>query len=102
MKHVLLLAFTLVSGTIYSQTVFSALQNIDPNTGNEPYEIESGDLDGDGDIDLVMATYDYNGGTPNQDYIKWYVNDGAGNFTLQTTVSSTIQWVDGRYYCYFS
>ena len=78
-----------------SQTTFAAIQNIDPNTGNEPYEIASGDLDADGDIDIVMATYDYNGGTPLQDYIKWYKNDGFGNFALQTTVSSTIRWVDG-------
>lgn len=74
---------------------FAAQQNIDPNTGQEPYEITSGDLDGDGDIDLVMATYDFNGGTPNQDYIKWYSNDGMGNFTIEPTISSTIQWVDG-------
>lgn len=74
---------------------FAPLQNIDPNTGQEPYEIASGDLDGDGDIDIVMATYDFNGGTPVQDYIKWYKNDGLGNFTIGTTVSSTIQWVDG-------
>ena len=69
--------------------------NVDPNTGMEPYEIASGDIDNDGDIDLVMATYDYNGGTPTQDYIKWYSNDGSGNYTIETTVSSTIQWVDG-------
>jgi hypothetical protein len=42
-----------------------------------------------------MATYDYNNNVPNQDYIKWYKNDGMGNFTIQPTVSSTIQWVDG-------
>ena len=96
MKKLLLITLTYLLGIVsYSQTVFSAPQIIDSNTGNEPYEIESGDLDNDGDIDLVMATYDYNGGIPNQDYIKWYANDGAGNFTLQTTVSSTIQWVDG-------
>ncbi|MEZ4792312.1 MAG: FG-GAP-like repeat-containing protein [Gelidibacter sp.] len=74
---------------------FASIEIIDPNTGNEPYEIASGDLDGDGDMDIVMATYDFNGGVPAQDYIKWYSNDGMGNFTLETTVSSTIQWVDG-------
>ena len=96
MKQVLLfLLVTFWIGVSSAQTVFSAPQIIDPNTGNEPNEIESGDLDGDGDIDLVMATYDYNGGIPAQDYIKWYANDGSGNFTIQATVSSTIQWVDG-------
>lgn len=74
---------------------FSAVQIIDPNTGQEPNDIASGDLDGDGDMDIVMATYDYNGGTPLQDYIKWYKNDGMGNFTIEPIVSSTIRWVDG-------
>ena len=71
------------------------LNNIDPDTGDEAYEIASGDIDGDGDMDIVMATYDYNGGTPDQDYIKCYLNDGNGNFPITITVSSTIQWVDG-------
>lgn len=74
---------------------FATIQNIDPNAGNEPYEIASGDLDNDGFVDIVMATYDFNGGTPLADVIKWYKNDGTGSFTLQTTVSSTILWVDG-------
>jgi hypothetical protein len=74
---------------------FALTQTIDPTTGEEPYEIASGDLDGDGLLDIVMATYDYNNNVPNQDYIKWYKNDGMGNFTIQPTVSSTIQWVDG-------
>jgi hypothetical protein len=96
MKKTLLTSFIIVciSNLSFAQP-FSALQNIDPNTGNEPYEIASGDLDGDGDLDIVMATYDFNGGNPSQDYIKWYKNDGNGNFTVETTVSSTIQWVDG-------
>ena len=80
-----------------SQTTFAALQNIDSNTGDDPYEIASGDLDDDGFVDLVIATYFYNGGTPAQDYIKWYKNDGNGNFTLQSTVSSSIRWVDGLF-----
>ncbi|MEO6348270.1 MAG: T9SS type A sorting domain-containing protein [Aquaticitalea sp.] len=83
-----------IGGISYAQP-FAPIQNIDPNTGFEPYEIASGDLDGDGDIDIVMATYDYNDGVPLQDYIKWYKNDGIGNFTIETTVSSTIRWVDG-------
>ncbi len=74
---------------------FSSVQNIDPNTGEEPYEFASGDLDGDGDIDLVMATYFYNDGTPATDYIKWYKNDGSGNFSIEPTISSSVQWVDG-------
>lgn len=96
MKKILLSFSILLGFTSLSQAQpFASIQNIDPNTGQEPYEIASGDLDGDGDMDIVMATYDYNGATPNQDYIKWYSNDGFGNFTIEPTVSSTIQWVDG-------
>ncbi|MDG5491879.1 T9SS type A sorting domain-containing protein [Psychroserpens sp. SPM9] len=96
MKKTLLSLLCLIffSNSLLAQP-FAAVQNIDPSTGNEPYEFASGDLDGDGDIDLVMATYDYNGGTPATDYIKWYKNDGSGNFTIEATVSSTVQWVDG-------
>lgn len=89
-----LLCITLLCNVSFSQP-FAAIQNIDPNAGNEPYEIASGDLDNDGFVDIVMATYDFNGGTPLQDVIKWYKNDGTGSFTLQTTVSSSILWVDG-------
>ena len=96
MKKTLLSLF--IGASLYSLSYaqpFASTQVIDPNTGNEPYEIASGDLDDDGDIDLVMATYDATTGSPNQDYIKWYSNDGNGNFTIETTVSSSIQWVDG-------
>lgn len=96
MKKTLLSLF--ICASFYSISFaqpFASTQVIDPNTGNEPYEIASGDLDGDGDMDLVMATYDATSGSPVQDYIKWYSNDGMGNFTVEATVSSTIRWVDG-------
>lgn len=95
MKIKLLIIFIIVfaSNLIYSQDW--TLENIDPDTGDGAYEIASGDLDGDGDMDIVMATYHYNGGTPIQDYIKWYKNDGTGNFPTMETLSSSILWVDG-------
>ncbi len=96
MKKTLLTAFIFVcASNISFAQPFAPLQIIDPNTGQEPYEIASGDLDGDGDMDIVMATYFFNGGVSTQDYIKWYQNDGMGNFTIMPTVSSTIRWVDG-------
>jgi len=93
-KLLLSLSALLISVTINAQTSFAALQNIDSNTGNEPYRIASGDLDGDNIIDLVMATYDYYGSI---DYIKWYKNDGDGNFSIPTSteVSSTLRLIDG-------
>lgn len=96
MKLKLLSLLTLIGAcTLLNAQTFTDFQVIDPNTGNEPYEFASGDLDGDGDIDLVMATYDYNGGTPAIDYIKWYKNDGSGNFTVEPTISSALYWIDG-------
>lgn len=96
MKKTLLTAFIIICASNLSLAQpFAAVQIIDPNTGQEAYEIASGDLDGDGDMDVVMATYFYNGGVSTQDYIKWYQNDGLGTFTIMPTVSSTIRWVDG-------
>ncbi|WP_431134403.1 T9SS type A sorting domain-containing protein [Psychroserpens mesophilus] len=94
MKTVLLkLCFCFIfCSTALAQTTFNTLVTIDPDTGDEPYEIESGDLDGDGTIDLVMATYDAAGSI---DFIKWYKNDGMGNFTIQPTISSSITFIDG-------
>ncbi|HMC01368.1 MAG TPA: T9SS type A sorting domain-containing protein [Flavobacteriaceae bacterium] len=101
MKRTLLLSTLFIlffNLSVFPQTTFvTPIQVIDPNTGEEPYEIASGDLDDDGDIDLVMATYWYAGvgNPPIQDYIKWYENDGAGNFSAPQLVSSTITYVDG-------
>jgi len=97
MKKTLLNLFclTLFSNLAFAQPFNTVHNIIDPNTGNEPYEIASGDLDGDGHTDIVMATYDFNGGTPAIDYIKWYKNDGMGNFTVEPTISSSKIWIDG-------
>lgn len=84
--------FLALSTSIFGQTTFAPLVNIDPNTGEEPYEIESGDLDGDGAIDLVMATFDAAGSL---DIIKWYKNDGLGNFVIQPTITTSITFIDG-------
>lgn len=85
MKKTLLFAIALATSfTSISQTVWEPIQNIDPNTGADPYVIASGDLDGDTDIDIVIGTFRFA-----NDDIKWYANDGSGNFTLQSTVSTT-------------
>ena len=92
-KLLVFLIFAVVSNFNFSQSW--VISNVDSDTGLEPYEVATGDIDGDGHMDIVMATYDYNGGTPNQDYIKCYLNDGSGNFPIEIVVSSSINWVDG-------
>ncbi|OUS00865.1 hypothetical protein A9Q86_08925 [Flavobacteriales bacterium 33_180_T64] len=84
MKKILLFTLAFAIGlTLYSQTAWDPIQNIDPAVGTDPYVISSGDLDGDTDIDLVVGTFSFS-----NDIIKWYANDGVGNFTLQATVST--------------
>ena len=41
------------------------------------------DVDGDGDIDVLSASF----GNPE---VRWYENDGSGNFT-QHTVNDTVE-----------
>ncbi len=85
MKKTLLsiFSFLLIVFSVDGQTLWNSIQNIDPNTGNDPYVIASGDLDGDTDIDLAIGTYNFSA-----DVVKWYQNDGNGNFTLMPTVSN--------------
>ena len=94
MKKTLLIYLLFFSSIllINAQTNFAAIQNIDTDAGNNPWLIASGDLDGDDIVDLAMATY--SGGV---DYIRWYKNDGNGNFieTATSLVSSTITSIDG-------
>lgn len=98
MRTTFLFFFSLIVCTwTFAQTTFAARQNIDPDTGIKPYIIASGDLDSDTTIDIVIGTYDWDFGI-NGDYIKWYKNDGNGNFTLQTVVSNSsslllISWI---------
>lgn len=87
----LTLTWFIISSLSYGQTNFAEIQNI--GSANKAWKIASGDLDGDGIVDLAIAGYD----TGAVDYIRWYKNDGNGNFTETSTylVSSTIDDVDG-------
>lgn len=77
-----LFSFLMLAYSADAQTLWNSIQNIDPYTGEDPYVIASGDLDGDTDIDLAIGTYNFSA-----DVVKWYQNDGSGNFTIMTTVS---------------
>jgi hypothetical protein len=79
----LLLSFLFVTNS-YSQTLNFTTANPQPGLV-EVYlgTFASGDIDGDGDIDLFMT-----GKTP-QNQTKLYTNDGTGNFTEITTSAFT-------------
>lgn len=80
MKQLILLqSILLICTNGYSQTLSFTLANPQPNI-MEAYggTFASGDVDGDGDIDLFMT-----GLTP-QIWTKLYINNGTGNFTQAT------------------
>ena len=80
MKKILLLQIAfLICSVGYTQTLNFTLANPQPNI-MEAYggTFASGDIDGDGDIDLFMT-----GITP-QIWTKLYINNGTGNFTEAT------------------
>jgi hypothetical protein len=81
LPFIIALAFSLTS---FSQTVWAPVQNIDPNVSPNPYAISSGDLDNDTFIDIVIGTYNFS-----SDFVRWYKNDGSGNFTQQTIISNS-------------
>ncbi len=90
MKKILLLNFVLLTTILgYSQTLDFTLASPQPNLV-EVYEgsFASGDVDGDGDKDLLMT-----GQSPIR-VTKLYINNGTGNFTETPTIfpnaSSTV------------
>lgn len=72
----------------YSQTPFGPEQTINGATGANPFAIDSGDLNGNTFIDIVI-------GTDAGHTVEWYTNDGSGVFTKQTNLPSALLNVDG-------
>jgi hypothetical protein len=69
-----------------SQTIVQYPSNI-----HNPQIVFSADLDGDGDMDVLTASY-------NDDKIAWYENtDGAGSFGSQEILSSNADWATDVY-----
>ncbi|MCB0462605.1 MAG: T9SS type A sorting domain-containing protein [Flavobacteriaceae bacterium] len=67
---------------INSQTTFSLAQTVSLSGSADPYAIATGDLDGDGNNDILFASS--GNGT-----FSWLKNDGTGNFiTPATTIGS--------------
>lgn len=82
--HVILLSF--ISLAFHAQTTFGPKQTINSNTGNDPYAIASGLIDGDAFADIVTATTITN-------QLIWYKNNGDGTFTAQPNITNTINFV---------
>ena len=56
-------------------------QQIITTASNGPSSVITGDLDGDGDLDVLSAS-----GLDNK--ITWYANNGSGNFGVQRTITT--------------
>ena len=67
----------------FSQTNFAAKQTIDADTGNNPYTIASGHIDGDSHLDILV-------GTDVDNIIVWYKGNGDGTFTKQSAITNTL------------
>lgn len=78
-----------VSITGFSQTLFGSQQIIDSFTGNDPKVLESGFIDGDEYIDIIVCNSDST--------IVWYKNNGNGTFTKQSNIINTANTINGIY-----
>ncbi|MBL7788040.1 MAG: VCBS repeat-containing protein [Chitinophagales bacterium] len=67
--------------TVNAQTTFGEQQLIEYTETNTPTDAHAADLDGDGDMDVLSASYIDN-------KIAWYENDGNGNFGLQQIITT--------------
>ncbi|MDT8303290.1 MAG: FG-GAP-like repeat-containing protein, partial [Sedimentisphaerales bacterium] len=59
---------------------------------DDPYHVYAGDLDGDGDNDVISTSY-------NDDKIAWYENLGGGTFSGQQVISTQANGAWSSYVC---
>ncbi len=76
----------LLSLSLNAQTTFGPKQTINANTGNDPYAIASGFIDGDNYADIIT-------GMTLTNQLIWYKNNGDGTFTAQPNITNTINYV---------
>ncbi|QNK77807.1 T9SS type A sorting domain-containing protein [Winogradskyella undariae] len=83
MKHKLLFGFAMLSCIAIAQTTFLPKVGINTTTGDAPYTMSSGLIDGDELPDIVIGTYIGN-------TLEWYKNNGDNTFTIQPLVTNTL------------
>lgn len=88
MKKTLLtiFSFLMLAYSTDAQTVWAPKSTINASTGDAPYTIASGLIDGDSFNDIIIGTY-------NDNTIEWYKNNGDNTFTLQTLVTNTLNGI---------
>ncbi len=72
--------------SVNAQTVWAPKSTINATTGDAPYTIASGLIDGDALPDLIIGTYLGN-------TLEWYKNNGDGTFTFQTLITNTLDGI---------
>ncbi|BAO77501.1 T9SS type A sorting domain-containing protein [Winogradskyella sp. PG-2] len=90
MKRTLLtlLSIFCIATTVYSQTVWEDKVAIDTDTGNNPYTIANGLIDGDSNLDILV-------GTDEDNVIVWYKGNGDGTFVEQAAITNTLINIGG-------
>ncbi|WP_178988013.1 T9SS type A sorting domain-containing protein [Winogradskyella schleiferi] len=88
MKHKLLFGFAMLSCFAFTQTTFLPKVSINTNTGDAPYTIASGLIDGDALPDIII-------GTNLGNTLEWYKNNGDNTFTIQPLISNTLDGIGG-------
>ena len=68
--------------------LFSSKKSINDATGSYPSVIDSGNLNNDSKIDIVI-------GTTYGNTIEWYENNGDGTFSIHTLITSTLSGILG-------
>lgn len=85
MKRTLLtlLSTFCIAITVHSQTVWETKVSIDALTGNNPYTLATGLIDGDTNLDIII-------GTDADHIIVWYKGNGDGTFAKQAVTANTL------------
>ena len=88
-KSTLAFTITFCFLSIHAQTTFKSKVTINGNTGNTPFNIASGLINGDAYPDILVATYF-------DETMEYYENNGDGTFpSTPVLISNTLQEIGG-------